>query len=404
MERVIYHIDCNGFYASVECLDNEALWNVPLAVAGDPKDRSGIIFAKNELAKRCGVQTTETIWQAKKKCPNLVLVPPRHERYEEVSRQVKAIFERYTDQVESFGLDEAWLDVTHSLGYFKMTAEELANRIRLQVKNEIGITVSIGVSFNKIFAKLGSDMKKPDAVTVITKDNYKQCVWPLKARELLFVGKVAAEELSKNYIDTIGDIAMRTKDELTRILGKGGHMLWLYANGIDDEPVMRSYEHEPIKSVGNGMTFRRDLTSENEIRAGIIALSNEVAMRLRAHGVKCRTVQVVIKNPMLKVISRQMVLANPTHLQKELVDAAMKLIKDNWRMNAPIRALTVTGMNLIKDDEAQEQLSLFDMGAQGENTTHERLEKLEAAMERIRQKHGTQSIAMGFVKNEELGI
>lgn len=404
MERVIFHIDCNGFYASVECLDNPALKTVPMAVAGDPENRHGIILAKNELAKKYGIQTAETIWQAKRKCPNLVLVPPRGDRYYEISKRVKNLFLEYTDQVESFGLDEGWLDVTNSLSYFHFTAEEMAHDIRERVKKEIGITVSVGVSFNKVFAKLGSDMKKPDAVTVISKENYKERVWPLSARELLYIGKAAAEGLERVHIRTIGDIAGRDRADLIRILGKGGEMLWLFANGLDDAPVLRPDEGDPIKSIGNGMTFKRDLKDEGEIRAGIIALADEVATRLRNHHLKCKTVQVMIKNPMLKSISRQVALLNPTFLQKEIVDAAMKLIRSNWQPNAPIRALTVTGMNLVPADEAQEQTSLFDVGVQGSPQKRERLERVEAAMYGIRQKHGVHSVAMGYVENEEIGI
>jgi len=404
MERVIFHIDCNGFYASVECLDNPALKSVPMAVAGDPENRHGIILAKNEIAKKYGIQTAETIWQAKRKCPALVLVPPRGDRYYEISKQVKALFLEYTDQVESFGLDEAWLDVTHSLSYFHFTAEKMAHAIRERVKREIGITVSVGVSFNKVFAKIGSDMKKPDAVTVISKANYKERVWPLPARELLYIGKAAAEGLEKIHIRTIGDIADRDCADLTRILGKGGETLWIFANGLDDSPVLRPDEGEPIKSVGNGMTFKRDLMNEEEIRAGIIALADEVATRLRSHHLKCKTVQVMIKNPMLKSISRQAALLNPTFLQKEIVDVAMKLIRLNWQMNAPIRALTVTGMNLVRADEAQEQTSLFDVGIQGSPQKRERLERVESTIYGIRQKHGTHSVAMGYVQNEEIGI
>jgi Nucleotidyltransferase/DNA polymerase involved in DNA repair len=404
MERVIFHIDCNGFYASVECLDNPGLRSVPMAVAGDPESRGGIILAKNELAKAYGLQTAETIWQAKRKCPNLVLVPPRHDRYHEVSRRVKTLFEEYTDQVESFGLDEAWLDVTRSLDYFYLTAEEMAHQIRRRVKSEIGITVSIGVSFNKVFAKLGSDMKKPDAVTVISNENFKERIWPLKATELLYIGKATAEGLDRHHIRTIGDIANRDRADMVRILGKSGEMLWLFANGMEDAPVLRAGESDPIKSVGNGMTFRRDLKNENEIRTGIIALADEVATRLRRQGLKCKTVQVMIKNPMLKSISRQSVLKNPTYLQKEIVDAAMALIKNNWPMDAPIRALTVTGMNLVSLDEAQEQISLFDIGPQGAPQKRERFEKVESAMYAIREKHGTHSVAMGYVENDEIGV
>jgi len=392
---VIYHVDCNGFYASVECLDNPSLRDVPLAVAGDPKDRCGIILAKNELAKRSGVQTTETIGQAKRKCPGLVLVPPRHDRYHEVSASVKALFETYTDQVESFGLDEAWLDATGSLRYFGVTDVGLADRIREQVKHKIGITVSIGVSYNKVFAKLGSDMQKPDAITVISRDNYQRLIWPLPAGELLYVGKVAAEGLRRHFIYTIGDLAKQDRGELFRMLGKSGDTLWVYANGLDAEPVRKIEEGESIKSIGNGMTFRRDLRGESEVKAGVIALSDEVATRLRRAGMKCETVQVMIKNPEFITISRQKAVGHPTHLQRELVDVAMALVNANWQMKSPIRALTVTALNLVSENEAYEQLSLLD--GQGEIRDRDRLERLESAMHEIRKKHGVGSIAMGYV-------
>ncbi|MEG1892202.1 MAG: DNA polymerase IV [Clostridia bacterium] len=404
MERVIYHIDCNAFYASVECLDRPELHRVPLAVAGDPKERSGIILAKNEIAKRYGVKTAETIWQAKRKCPGLVLVPPRHERYQEVSRSVKALFGQYTDQVESFGQDEAWLDVTGSLRYFRAGPLELANSIRERVRREIGITVSVGVSFNKVFAKLGSDFKKPDATTVISRENYQRLVWPLPAQELLFVGRAAAAELTKRYLYTIGDIARFHREELARMLGKGGDTLWLYANGLDCAPVRCPEELEPVKSIGNGMTFRRDLVGEAELKAGILALADEVAARLRAEGVQCRTLQLMIKNTQLRCISRQTALANPTHLQRELVEAAMALLRANWSMTVPVRALTVTAMNLVRDGEACEQLSLMELLSPADIGRRERQERMEAAVCGIRARYGVSSIAMGYAKNEELGI
>lgn len=404
MERVIYHADCNGFYAAVECLDRPELLAVPLAVAGDPKDRGGIILAKNELAKRFGIKTTETIWQARRKCPELVLVAPRHNRYREVSGRVKALFGGYTDQVESFGMDEAWLDVTGSLRYFGASPVELADRIREHVKREIGITVSVGVSFNKVFAKLGSDLKKPDATTLISRENYRELVWPLPVRDLLYVGKAAAEELERHVIRTIGDLARFDRDGLVRILGKGGGTLWRYANGLDDEPVRRIGEQEPVKSIGNGMTFRRDLRGEEEIRAGVIALSDEVATRLREEGVRCGTVQVLIKDPAFKSISRQTSLRNPTWLQKELVDTAMALIRANWRMSEPVRALTVTATHLVRESEAQEQLSFLELGAQRQTEIRDQYDRLEKTMQSIRKKHGAASIAMGYVHNEELGI
>jgi DNA polymerase IV len=405
LDRSIFHCDCNGFYASVECLDNPTLKNVPMAVAGDPLDRCGIILAKNELAKRCGVTTAETVWKAHKKCPGLVLVPPRHERYAQVSRQVNAIYESYTDLVEPFGIDESWLDVTGSLHLFRALPEGLADRIRERVKHDIGITISVGVSFCKVFAKLGSDIKKPDATTVISRENFREILWPLPARDMLFVGASAAEMLEKQAIRTIGDLARADRGCLAKLLGKGGDALWRYANGLDEEPVRKACEEEELKSVGNGMTFRRDIVGIDEIRAGVTALTDEVAVRLREANVKCRVVHVQIKDPAFKVISRQETLDVPTHLHKELTDAAMKIILANWKLSAPIRALTVTGSGLVKEGEAFEQLSLFACGMPGAQTLQrEKLEAVESAIRKIRDRHGRGSIVMGRAENREIGI
>ena len=398
--RVIYHIDCNGFYAAVECMSRPELLDVPMAVAGNPENRHGIILAKNEKAKAYGVKTAETIHQAKRKCPDLVLVPPHHDRYHEVSKQVKQIFYEYTDQVESFGLDEAWLDVTGSLRYFGASPVELADRIRERVKKEIGITVSVGVSYNKVFAKLGSDLKKPDATTLITPQNYQRRVWPLPVESLLFVGRTAAQTLKSHYIHTIGDAARCQPDFLEKILGKGGETLWRYANGMDDSPVRRVGEEEPVKSIGNGMTFRRDLVGWEELKCGIVALSDEVAARLRAQGVKCAAVQITVKNPALKSITRQKQLSVPTHLQKELVDTAMELLHENWQPDAPVRALTVTAQNLVCDIHAQEQVRMQRPG----QASLEKFERAEEAMQKLRLKYGRSCLMMGRAGNDAVGL
>ena len=381
-DRVILHCDANGFYASVECLDNPALGQAPMAVAGDPEGRHGVILAKNELAKGYGVKTAETVWQARRKCPQLVLVPPRHSRYREISRLVNKIYLQYTSQVEPFGIDESFLDVTGSLALFGLDGEALAHRIRLQVKEQIGITISVGVSFNKVFAKLGSDMKKPDAVTVISRENYRDKVWPLPVSALLFVGGATRQALERHGVNTIGDLAGVDREEAAGWLGKSGEMLWHYARGLDEEPVKEYVQAEPVKSVGNGMTFRRDLLTEEEIRGGVRALTDEVAFRLRRYGLKCRTVQVHIKDPALKTISRQTTLARPTRLQRELYRAAMELIHAHWRPGAPIRALTVTGAGVIPDQEVYEQLSLLDDGQEARR----RQERLEEAVCQLRLK------------------
>lgn len=417
VDRSILHIDCNGFFASVECLDHPEYWKLPLAVAGDPKDRSGIILAKNELAKKYGVITTETIQSAKRKCPGLVLVPPRMERYREISRQVNRIYLQYTDQVEPFSIDESFLDLSGSLALFRATARELADRIREQVRREVGITVSVGVSFNKTFAKIGSDMKKPDATTEITRENYRALVWNLPLKDMLFVGRASLAECQKLCINTIGDLALKSKSEVIRLLGKAGEQLWNNANGLDTDPVRTYGDWEPVKSVSNGMTFRRDLVTLEEITAGVLALTDEITTRLRQINMKCRTIQVSIKNPMLKVISRQASLQPPTNLHREAADVALELIRAHWHFKGnnecdPIRAITVAASNLVKAEEACEQLSLFDLADQPSQAAsppyrgagREKMERLEAAMDQIRKKHGTSSIAMGLVTSEELGI
>ena len=396
---MIYHIDCNSFYAAVECRRNPELALIPMAVAGDPKDRCGIILAKNERAKSFGVKTAETVYQARRKCPNLVLVPPRFDEYMEISRQVKRTFADYTDQVESFGADEAWLDVTGSLNYFHASPVELADVIRQRVKKEIGITVSVGVSFNKAFAKLGSDMKKPDATTLITPENYQKRVWPLPVESLLFVGRTASNVLRRHCISTIGDIARSDPDFLEKMLGKGGDTLWLYANGLDSSQVRRIGEMDPAKSIGNGMTFRRDLLGWDELKAGVVALSDEVASRLRADGMKCMVVHIMVRDPQMKCISRQHQLSAPTCLQKVIVDAAMQLLHENWREELPVRALSITAQQLIEAERMQEQICLLT-----QNETLEKFDRAEECMQKLRRKYGRSCLMMGYVENEEVGI
>ena len=281
MDRVIFHCDLNCFYASVELLSHPELREVPVAVAGDPASRHGIILAKNEPAKQCGVKTAETIWQAKKKCPNLVLLPAHHKLYREYSNKVNAIYDEYTDLAESFGIDESWLDVTNTLHLFGGDAKALANAIRQRVKRELGLTLSVGVSFNKVFAKLGSDYKKPDATTVITRENFRRIVWPLPVSDLLYVGRAAEQTFQRFGVKTIGDLAAFDRQALFTLLGKHGVQLHDYACGLDRSPVSPAGQYTPPKSVGNGFTFPRNLQGREEIRGGITQLSDHVAARLR---------------------------------------------------------------------------------------------------------------------------
>ena len=299
--RLIFHCDCNNFFASCECLERPELRLVPMAVAGDTESRRGVVVAKNELAKRRGVQTTDTVWQAKKKCPELVFVPPQHELYERVSQQINKIYLSYTDRVEPASIDESYLDLTGTLSYYGMTAEELANSIRARVRLEVGVTISVGVSFNKTFAKMGSDYKKPDATTVVTEENYKALLWPLPVENMLFIGAAAAEKLKKKDVFTIGDLAALPRERVVKLLGKGGVSVWRASNGMDDAPVRRFADRTEVKSVSRGMTFKRDLIALDEEKQAVAALAGEVAVQLREEKLKGRVIQVQIKTPILTV-------------------------------------------------------------------------------------------------------
>ena len=390
MDRIILHCDMDSFFASVELLSYPELRDRPVAVCGNPENRHGIILAKNTPAKKFKVRTAETVWQALKKCPDLVLLPSHHDRYRKWSGRVNAIYEQYTDLVEPFGIDESWLDVTGTLHLFGGDARALADRIREQIRNELGLTISVGVSFNKVFAKLGSDYKKPDATTVIGREDVERMVWPLPITDLLFVGKAVARELERYGVRTIGDLARFDREALGQLLGRHGYQLHDYANGLEDSPVQPAGLYTPPKSVGNGSTFARNLVGEEQVRSGVAMLADSVAQRLRHHGLKCTTVQVAIRSPDFHDISRQQRLESPSFVAPELVEAAMELIRSNWNLSAPIRAITVTALNLIPADQAQGQMNLFSDEKQGRR--RERQELLGKAMDDIRDKFGRSAI------------
>lgn len=402
-DRIILHADCNNFFASCECLERPELKNVPMAVAGDPENRVGVVVAKNELAKRYGVKTTDTVYAARKKCPGIVFVPPRHRLYSKISRRVNAIYCEYTEYVEPASIDESFLDVTRALPFYRLTPRQLADELRGRVRTEIGITISVGVSFCKVFAKMGSDYKKPDATTVITRDNYQELLWPLPVSDLFFAGEAAVKKLNQRDIRTIGDLALSRPEDIHAALGKQGDVLWRYANGIDDSPVHLFGEAREIKSVSRGRTFRRDLATEREIRTALLYLTDEVARSLRRHDLKGEVVSVQIRRPDMTDISRQTTLPRPTYLQHEIQHTALQLIRDHWRTGDPIRALTVGVAKLTPAGEVTEQLSLFDLvGEQaGERGKQERL---EAAVESLRKKHGDDSITLGFPADTDIGV
>ncbi len=390
MDRVIFHCDLNSFYASVELLSHPELRHRPVAVCGDPASRHGIILAKNEPAKAFQVKTAETIWQAKRKCPDLTLLPAHHGLYRDFSCKVNSLYQEYTDLVEPFGIDESWLDVTGTLHLFGGDGAVLADRLRDEVRGRFGLTISVGVSFNKVFAKLGSDYKKPDATTVITRDNFQKIVWPLPVTDLLYVGRAAAQTFQQFGVRTIGDLAAFDREQLFQLLGKNGVQLHDFASGEDHSPVASAGQYTPPKSIGNGYTFPDDLQGREKIRAGVAQLADQVATRLRRHGMKCQGVSLAIRDPNFRDISRQTRLDPPTDLARELTQAAMELADSCWNMSNPVRALTVTAIYLIPIEEAGAQLDLFSAGL---DVKRQRLERLEVAMDAIRAKYGPGAIA-----------
>lgn len=400
MDRVILHCDLNSFYASVELLDYPELRERPVAVCGDPNSRHGIILAKNEAAKKYKVQTAETVWQARKKCPDLILLPAHHDKYHHYSKLVNTIYGRYTDLVEPFSVDESWLDVTGTLHLFGLDGKALADRIRREVREELGLTISVGVSFNKIFAKMGSDYKKPDATTLITRENFRQLLWPLPVNDLIFVGRAAAKTLDEYGVHTIGDLARFDREALVKLLGKQGGTLHDYATGAEHAPVIPASQMPGPKSVGSGLTFPRNLVGWEELHAGVTMLSDEVAARLRQLDLKCATVNIAVRDPNFQNISRQKGLSSPTYLTREITQAAMELLTASWSPTAPVRALTVTAQNLLPADQAAEQLSLLSPDAV---PRRQKAEKLERAMDGIRSKYGKGSISPARTRNRPTG-
>ena len=385
--RSVLHVDMNNFYASVECLYRPEIRNFPVAVAGDPLNRHGIILAKNMLAKKLGVTTGEAIWEAKLKAPGLVLVPPDYKKYLRFSRMAREIYYDYTDQVEAFGLDENWCDITGSLHMLNKDPVAIADAIRKRVKAELGVTVSVGVSFNKIFAKLGSDMKKPDATTFIPYERYQEIVWPRPVNELLYVGKSTHRKLQDIAVNTIGDLARIDTDILTQKLGKWGNVLWLFANGMDTAPVRKIGESEQIKSIGNGTTCPRDLTTDQDVRLVFTVLAESVAARMRDCGVKCQGVQIFLRDNTLFSISRQKKMEYPCCTSVPLIETAMELFRQNWRWQKPLRSLGLSAIYLVTADK-HIQLSLF-------NDTAERLliqEEIARAVDSIRFRYGHEAI------------
>lgn len=401
MERTILLCDCNSFYASVETILNPNLKGIPMAVGGSQEDRHGIILAKNDLAKSYGVVTAETINSAKRKCHNLTIVPPHRDEYIKYSKKINEIYERYTDLVDPYGLDESYLDVTRTMHLFG-TGKEIADELREVVFKETGLTISVGVSFNKVFAKLGSDYKKPNATTCITKENFKEFIYPFKVTSLFMVGKAVNEVLKRHRIYTIGHLASADKNILEKELGKIGGLIHDYANGLDDSLVASVYAEKEIKSVGNGITFKRNLTSMDDVKIGVSSLADEVSYRMRRYKVKCMTVQVQIKDSDFKTISRQKTLSEPTNLSAVIIENALELIQKNWNFKRPIRLITITGCNIVDENYSlAKQITLFEETSSHDTEKNERIEKM---LDDIKGKFGKQAVKRASVIKNDIGI
>lgn len=390
MDRTILHADCNSFFASVEEVLRPELKNVPMAVCGDPESRKGIILAKNQLAKGFNINTAETIWQAKQKCPALVLVAPHHGLYGDFSRRINEIYQEFTDQVEPFGIDESFLDVTGSYRLFG-SGMRIANILRARIYYETGLTISVGVSFNKTFAKLGSDYKKPNASTKISRENFKELLWPLPVGDMMFVGKATKKILEGYQIRTIGDLAGMDRNLLIKRLGKSGAVLHDRANGIDPEPV-RSFlecQNEEPKSISHDYTFAHNLYTKEDVHLALTLVGEWVAARLRSHRMKCYTVQVRIKDPDLKSITRQCTLEAPTNLTKVIVENAVALVDASWKWGAGIRMLSVGCAGLVPQEQSNVQMTLFGEDSSGEE---KRLAGLDRAVDDIRHRFGKNAL------------
>ncbi len=390
MTRNILHCDMNNFYASVECMLNPDLRNYPVAVCGSVEERHGIVLAKNYKAKAFDVKTGDAVWQAKQKCKDIKIVPPHYEEYIKYSRLARSIYSRYTDQVEPYGMDECWLDISGTEGIYG-SPERVANEIKETIKFELGLTISVGVSFNKIFAKLGSDMKKPDAVTVIPKETFRDKIWGLPAADLLGVGRATQRVLDSYCIKTIGDLANTDPDFIKRRLGKNGISLWQYANGNDLSRVMNIDFVSPIKSVGHGITTMQDLEKDEQVWPVFLELTQDIGHKLKVHQKSASGVSIYVRDNTLFTKQWQTKLELPTQSPMLIARAAFELFKKRYDWRNPIRSVTIQAINLVPQDTPR-QIDLF-MNIE----RIEKLEKLDLCIETIRERFGKDSIRNGIL-------
>ena len=393
--RHILHCDMNCFYASVEMQRRPELRDKPLAVCGSQEERHGIVLTANYIAKPYGVKTGMAIWQARQRCPHLVILPPDMDEYIRFSRMAREIYEDYTDQVEPFGLDESWLDVTGSVRLFGDPVA-IAREISGRIKFELGITASIGVADNKITAKLGSDYKKPDAITRIGEDNYREIVYPLPVEDLLYVGPATSKKLRDIGISTIGRLAECPVEVLARRLGKMGAVLHTFANGRDSSPVQRSDHIPNIKSVGNSATTPRDLENEEDVKLMLLLLAESVCSRMRELVSRCTVVEIYVRDTELNSFSRQRKLAAPSCSSQELAQVGFDLFQKHYPWRRPIRSVGLRGAGLV-EAQSSLQLSLF-----AEDQRRDKWERIDAAVDHLRQRYGYMSVRRAVLDTDPL--
>lgn len=398
MDRSILHVDLNNCYASIEMLYDPTLRGIPLVVGGDEELRHGIVLAKSYEAKAYGIKTGESLLEARQKCPNLKVVPPHFDLYWKMCMRARAIYQEYTDQVEPFGIDEAWLDVTGSQNLYGPGAS-IADEIRDRVKSELGLTVSVGVSFNKVFAKLGSDMKKPDAVTVLTRGNFREKISPLPASDLLYVGRATAAKLARLGVRTIGDMMRIPLELYEQKFGKVGGYLWGYVHGMEASPVACVGDTVPVKGIGNGITAPRDLISHDDFAVVYYVLAESVCERLREQGFLCKTVQVMVRDSAFITYQKQRTLEEPTCLSSIVSRTALELTDQCVPPSRHIRSLTIHTTNLIPSSGYQQQFSLFEDSEKEQNKI-----ALERTVDDLRRRFGRGIIKRGIVlDNQDIG-
>lgn len=400
MDRFICHIDLNHCYAQIEEMKFPELREVPMAVGGHEESRHGIILAKNDLAKKFKIKTGESLRDAYKKCPDLVIIHPNYDDYMYYTEMVKDIYRKYTERVEPYGLDEAWIDLTDSYHLFADSAEILARRIQQEVYETVGLTTSIGFSYNKIFAKLGSDMDKHMGFTAITPENFKDLVWPLPVEDLFYVGRATQRKLNELGIYTIGQLAeipFRQVRKRLRCLGKMGDMIWCFANGYDVDQVALTSACRDVKSVGNSVTAIHDLHNSEEARLVLIVLAESVASRMRDLGMKGSVISLSVRDTDLHYRSCQHKIDRATCLSTEILDVAMQLLRENVFFELPLRGIGISVSKLVPDD-GNVQLNFF---IDEEQKKEEK--DLEITIDAIRDKFGHAIIKKAItLKDREL--